>query len=58
MTFNLKTVTVTENSIFAIASDKDNNEKEFMYAHSLLGKKILEDEFKLMMELQKKINNN
>lgn len=56
MTFNLKSVTVTENTILAIASDKDNNEKEFMYAHSLLGKKILDDEFQLMMELQKRIN--
>lgn len=56
MTYNLRSVTVTENSIHLIASDKDNNEKHYIFSHSFVEKKCLEDEFLLKMSLQKKIN--
>jgi hypothetical protein len=54
--FNLKTVTVSDSYIEAFATDKDNNEKHFLFAHSIVDKKSLEDEHLLKMELQQKIN--
>jgi hypothetical protein len=54
--YNLKTVTVSESYIEAFATDKDNNEKQFLFAHSIVDKKSLEDEHRLKMELQQKIN--
>lgn len=56
MTYNLKTVTVNESNIHATATDKDNNEKHYIFSHSFVEKKCLEDEFLLKMSLQEKIN--
>jgi hypothetical protein len=56
MTYNLKTVTLNENNISVVASDKNNNEKHFLFSHSIVDRKALEDEHLLKTELQQKIN--
>ena len=54
--YNLRSVTVNENNIHAVATDKNNDEKHYIFSHSFVDKKSLEDEHRLKMELQQKIN--